>query len=446
MSDKALPASPEDERAVLGSVLINRDAIIPIAAWLKPAHFYVEQNAWIYEAMLTCYDAHTPPDIRTVADALRRKNRLDAIGGVEYLSDLSISVPTSAHVEYYARTIARLALDRNVIYASATICALGYDEHIEQDQKIAALYAALDGATERPAARDALLPIADVVGQRYADVSEAIERGDRVQIGVPSGLRDLDDLTGGLQKSDLIVLAARPSVGKSSLALCIAANVAAAGYRVDLFSLEMSRKQLLDRMIAIRTGLNLLSVRQWRMSEKELAVYMAALGWAAGLPIFLDDQPGVTVQDIRARVLRRAAIDGLPSLVLIDYLQLMSAGRRVENRVQEVSEMSRGLKNLARELDCPVIALSQLSRAVESRQSKVPMLSDLRESGAIEQDSDIVMFIYREELYEPDTDKKGIAELHIAKHRNGPIGVIPMRFDASTTRFSDLTYRTAEGY
>lgn len=444
MSDPQLPYSIDDERAVLGAVLLNRDAIIPIAAWLKPAHFYLEKHAWIYQAMLSCYDAQTPPDIRLVASALRDAGRLDAIGGIVQLSDLIDAVPVAYHVEHYARVVERMAVQRAIIVAGGQIAAMGY-RTTDADKLIAACYSTLDSAADRPALDTALVPLAEIVDQRYQDFAAA-QQQDTPLFGIPTGFRDLDEMTGGLQRSDLLLLAARPSVGKSSLALCFAYAIAGAGHRIDLFSLEMSREQVLDRLIAIHTGINVMYLRQLRMRDNQLGTYMDALAYAHTLPIAIDDQAGLTVPDIRARILRRAARVGAPDVVMIDYLQLMYGAKRTENRVQEVSEISRSLKGLAKELHVPVIALSQLSRAVEGRTSHVPMLSDLRESGSLEQDADIVMFIYREELYDRETDKKGVAELHIAKHRNGATGVIPLRFDAITTRFSDLTYRTPAGY
>jgi replicative DNA helicase len=445
MTEQSLPASMEAEQSTLGCVLLNREAIIPIASWLRPNQFFWERNRWIYEAMLACFDTGTPPDTRTIADQLTRANRFDAIGGYLYLNELSDAVPTSYHVESYARIVERAAIDRELISVGGRIAALGYDQGADADTKIAHAYRELDGATAQRGDGDFLTPIADLIEREYAAMEAADRDGTDIQNGIPTGFRDLDELLGGLHKQDLIILAARPSVGKSSLAQCIAHGVAGAGYRVDIFSLEMSAKQTLHRLIAIDSGVDTQHVQHYKFSQAQKSAYMVSLGRLDSLPIAIDDRPALTIADIRSRILRRGAQIGMPSLVVIDYLQLMSTPRQRENRTQDVSEISRGLKALAKELDCPIIALSQLSRAVEGRTSHVPMLSDLRESGAIEQDSDIVLFIYREELYDKDTDKKGIAELHIAKHRSGPIGVVLMRFDAPTTRFQALTYRTPSG-
>lgn len=445
MTERSLPADLDAERATLGSIILNRDAITPVAPWLKPEAFYLEKHNWIYAAALTLYDRGVPPDLRLLSAELARRDRLDAIGGIVYLSDLVDAVPTSYHVEYYARLVANAAMNRDLIVVGGEIAGIGYDEQ-DADAAYAAAQAKLDALADRPSADHDLIPIAAIVEQQFELVQRAQETGESIAPGIPTGFRDLDELLAGLHRGDLIVLAARPSVGKSALAASIAYHVGAADGRVSIFSLEMGRDQYTQRLAAIDSGINLHSLRHGHMRESELGVYMETLGRLHAMPIAISDAAGATVRDIRARTLRRAAKDGPPDLLIIDYLQLMSSPRRDGNRVQEVSDISRGLKNLARELDVPILALSQLSRAVEGRTNHVPLLSDLRESGAIEQDSDVVMFIYREELYDRDTDKKGIAEIHVAKHRQGPIGVVPLRFDANTTRFQDLTYRTAEGY
>jgi replicative DNA helicase len=444
------PSDIDAEKAVLGSVLVNRDAMVVVAPLLQPGHFYLERHAQIYAAMLACYNRRIPPDTRMVADELRAAGHLDGVGGTIGLMELSDGIPTSYHAEYYAAIVSRLALFRAGIHAGGRIAAMGH-EATDAEQFIADAYSVLDAATARPA-DDQGAAIGQIIEERYMAIQDALASGEAIQLGQSTGLRDLDEqLAGGLHKSDLFVLAARPGVGKSSLALTIALHVAGSAVelsdrRVEIFSLEMSRQQNLDRLIAMHTGLDLVSVRTLALNEERLAVYMAAMGALAALPIHIEDAPALTLHDMRARVLRRAASLGHPALVIVDYLGLMSVPK-AKDRYHEVSEIARGLKNLAKELDVPILALSQLSRAVEGRQSHVPMLSDLRESGEIEQAADVVCFIYREEMYDRDTaDKKGIADLHIAKHRHGPIGVVPCRFDANTTRFQDLSYKTMEGY
>ncbi len=443
--DKALPSDVNAERATLGSILLDRDAIIPIAPWLFPEYFYLEKHAWVYEAMVACYNRRVPPDIVNVSDELRRRERLEDAGGLAYLIDLSNSVPTAVHVEYYGRIVERTALLRRLIGAGGKIAAIGYDESDDLDAALDKAEAELFAVSQRRA-NEGFVHIGQVVDTFYDQITQMQERGGEV-VGIKTGFNDFDKLTGGLQRSDLLVLAARPATGKTSLALNIAYNVAREGSCVAIFSLEMSRDQLMQRMLATETGVDMQKIRTGQIRDSDLHLLTEALGKLSTLYIYIDDSPGASIMDVRSKCRRLQAEVGV-DLVIIDYLQLMQgSSRRDGNRVQEISEISRGLKALAREINVPVIALSQLSRAVESRTSHVPMLSDLRESGSIEQDSDIVMFIYREELYDPETDKKGIAELHLAKHRNGPTGVIPLRFFKSTTRFANLeTYRQPEGY
>jgi replicative DNA helicase len=443
MTHPELPQNIEAEKATLGSILLNREAIVAVAPWLLAEYFYMDRHAQIYEAMLACYNARIPPDTRTVSEELRRRDRLDSIGGVPYLSDLVDTVPTSYHVEYYARIVERTALLRKLISAGGKIAALGYDEREELENTLDQAEQTLFEVSQRRSNQD-FIHIGQVIDSYYEQINYLQEHRGEV-VGVPSGFRDLDELTGGLQQSDLIILAARPSVGKTSFVLSLAYNVATRHQRnVGVFSLEMSRDQLVQRLLSMDTRIDTHRLRTGHLNETDLQNVMESMGRLAAVPIYIEDTPGLSIMEVRSKARRLQSQAGV-DLIIIDYLQLM-AGKRSDNRVQEVSEISRGLKALARELNVPVIALSQLSRAVEGRTSHIPMLSDLRESGSIEQDADIVMFIYREELYDATTEKKGIAELHIAKHRNGPIGVVPMRFDAATTRFDDLTYRTPEGY
>lgn len=442
--EKTLPANIEAERATLGSILLNRDAIIAVAAWLKSDDFYQEQHAWIYEAMLACYNARIPPDTRTVSDELRRRNQLDNIGGVSYLAVLVDDVPTSYHIEYYAQIVQRTALLRRLIDTGGKIASLGYNEQKDIAETLDKAEGLLFDISQRRSTQD-FVHIGNIIDSYYDQINYLQEHRGEV-VGVPTGFRDLDEVTGGLQRSDLIILAARPGVGKTSFVMSLAYNVAMVYQStVGVFSLEMSRDQLVQRMLAMETQIDTHKLRTGQIRENELQSVMDSMGRLASAPIYIEDTPGLSIMDVRSKARRlqsRAGVD----LIIIDYLQLMQGRGRSENRVQEVSEISRGLKALAREINVPVIALSQLSRAVEGRTSHVPMLSDLRESGSIEQDADIVMFIYREELYDKETDKKGIAELHISKHRNGPTAVIPMHFNSATTRFSDLTYRTPDGY
>lgn len=778
--EKSLPADINAERAVLGSVMLERDAIIAIAPWLPSEYFYLEKHAWIYEAMLSCYNRRIPPDLSTIADELRRRDRLGPIGGIAYLGELAAEVPTAVHVEYYARIVERTAILRRLIEVGGKIAGLGYQEDEELEATLDRAEAELFTVSQRRANQE-FVHIGKVVDAYFEQINYLNEHRGEV-VGVPTGYRDLDELTGGLQPSDLIILAARPSVGKcvaawtliddpvtgerltiaeaiqrrlgtiygvgndgqvrlaaisdwidsgiqpcyrvrtrtgrmidvtghhpfltargwqplhdlavgdkiavprvvptfgsdeswsleqvrllayvvaeggltstspaftrrkkefppcvwrwsrrylaeflrtlmscdgsidhvggkprlaftvaapalaadvqhaftrfgfvttyyqtkqgawrvemtdpasvlryqqeiglqqtiingypphkdlvlvcdpvqqqnvsftewarrsgettkhgkyagynahlnrsiphtdvlddpcqrvlarsdiywdeiisiafigehqvydltvpdganfiaqdifvhnTSLALSIAYNVAMkAQGTVGIFSLEMSREQLVQRLLAMHTGIDTQRLRTGNIHDRDLQVVMEAMGVLSALAVYIEDTPGLSIMEVRSRARRLQSEVGI-DLLVIDYLQLMQ-GRRTDNRVQEVSEISRGLKALARELNVPVMALSQLSRAVEGRTSHVPMLSDLRESGSIEQDADIVMFIYREELYDKETDKKGIAEIHLAKHRNGPLGVVPLRFENNTTQFQNLErYRVPEGY
>ena len=444
--EKQLPSNLEAERATLGSILMDRDAIIAVAAWLAPEHFYLEKHRWVYEAMMTCYARRVPPDLQTVADDLRRVERLAEVGDLAFLVELSNSVPTAYHIEYYARIVERTAVLRRLIQAGGKIAALGYDEIDDVEQTLDQAEQELFSVSQRRGMQG-FMPLAQIIDQYYEYLNEVQERGPEMS-GLPTHFIDLDRLTGGLHKSDLLILAARPGVGKSSMALSIAYNMAILNSApVGIFSLEMAREQLLQRLLATFTGIDSQRLRTGKVSNQELQTIMDAMGQFSAAPIYIDDTPGITINEVRSKARRLQAEYGL-EILIIDYLQLMTgSARRNDNRVQEVSEISRSLKGLARELNIPVLALSQLSRAVEGRTSHVPMLSDLRESGSIEQDADLVMFIYREEMYDKDTDKKGIAEIHIAKHRNGPLGMVNLFFDQRTTRFRDLApYQSPQGY
>jgi replicative DNA helicase len=445
--ERPLPVDIGAEQACLGALLMDRDAIVAVAPWLRAEHFYLEKHAWVYEATLSCLERRVPPDLRTVADALRRYDRLDAIGGLSFLVELVQATPTAVHVAHYARVIARTAMLRRLIAAGGTIAALGYQEDQDDHTLIAAVQQALQAALDRPGL-SAVTPASAAVEALFAQL--ALGAGG----GLPTGLADLDAKTDGLHRGDLVLLAARPGMGKTSLALQLLLNMSERGLSVLCFSLEMGEQQLLQRMLASRTDIDLMAIRKRALTETQLVTLTEELGRLASLPFYVDQTGGLTLEELRgkAQALQTAlAVEGRRlDLVIVDYLQLMQppdAGRRGGNRTEDVSAISRGLKALARELDVPILALAQLNRAVESRASRVPMLADLRDSGSLEQDADIVVFVYREEVYDPETDKQGIAELHIAKHRNGPLGVVPLRYEASTQRWRDLArFREVVGY
>ncbi len=440
--EKPIPHNAEAEDAVIGALLIDRDTIIKIAPLLRPADFFGEERAAIFEAFIDLYEQRTPGDLVTLRDELRRRGRLGEGEGqvkASYLLNLMRSTSSPIHVEHYAKIVLRYAVMRRLIGAGAQVTALGFDEKLETQEMVDQAQQLIYDVVQQGTKRDAVK-----VGSILEDYFDRLSflhdhRGELV--GVPSGFTDLDKLTGGFQQSDLIILAARPSVGKTSLALGFAYNMAMKYKRpVGVFSLEMSREQLVQRMLSMETGVDSHRLRTGFIDPDEWDRISRAFGRLATAPLYIDDSAGITIQELRSKARRLHAEYGIEALI-IDYLQLMT-GSKVENRVQEVSEISRNLKGLARELNIPVICLSQLSRAVESRTNHIPQLSDLRESGAIEQDADIVMFIYREELYNPETEKKNIAEIHVAKHRNGPVDTIPLFFHHKTTRFADVeTYR-----
>jgi replicative DNA helicase len=435
--DRPVPYNLEAEEAVLGSLLLDRDAIIKIASFLKPTDFYRDANGWIYDTILDLYHRREPADTILLAGELDRQGKLEQVGGYAYLFHLINVTPTAVHVEYYAHEVEKASVRRRLITAGGQIAALGYQEAEDLPPVLDKAEQLLFGVTQRTSSQD-FTSLRDIL-ESYFDRMELVHEHKGTIVGVPTGFHDLDELTGGLQKSDLIIVAARPAAGKTSFGLSIAHNAASAGKHVGVFSLEMSAEQIVQRLLSIESSVDMQRLRLGYLNDTEWQRLNDAFGRLAEASIYIDDSAALSVMEVRSRARRLQAEVGV-DLLMIDYLQLMQ-GRRAggsDNRVQEVSEITRGLKQLARELDCPVIALSQLSRAVESRQSHVPMLSDLRESGSIEQDADIVMFIYREELYNPETERKGIAEIHVAKHRNGPTGVVPLRFFPETTRFSDL--------
>ncbi len=433
--EKLPPHNMEAEQSVLGSLLIDRDAVIRIASFLKPSDFYSAGNGLIYEAILDLYNRRIPPDFVTIVDELTRRERLQDVGGITYLTELINAVPTAVHIEFYGHIVERTATLRRLIDAGATIVSIGYDDSIEVEDALDRSERAIFDVSQRRTVRD-FVGIGEVL-ETYFDKLDTIQQNRGEVVGVPTGFADLDKLTGGLQRSDLIILAARPSVGKTSLQLGMAHNAAVrAGKTVGIFSLEMSAEQLVQRLLSMETGVDSHRLRMGYIDDSEWDQISRAFGRLAEANVFIDDTPGISIMELRSKARRLLAERGL-DMIIVDYLQLLS-GRRTENRVQEISEISRSLKGLARELNIPVLALSQLSRAVESRTDHRPMLSDLRESGSIEQDADIVMFIYREEIYDRETEKKGIAEVIVAKHRNGPTDTVNLRFFERTARFADL--------
>ena len=437
--EKLLPQNIEAECGVLGSIIIDPEAIVQVAEFLFPDDFYRDAHRTIYEVIIQLYEQRQPADFITICDELERRNKLEDVGGASYITSLINLVPTSGNVEYYGRIVERNAILRRLIEAAGQIAAIAYQEE-DADVALDKAEQLIFNISQRHARSDFTL-LRDILSAYMNKLDQLHERRGTI-VGVPTGFTDLDHLTGGLQKSDLIILAARPAIGKTSLALTMAHNTAIKHQRsVAIFSLEMSKEQLVQRLLSMDAAIDQQRLRTGWIEDDEWERIVYAMGTLSEANIWIDDTAGISTVEMRSKA-RRLHAERNIDLIIVDYLQLMQSmsgsGKRNENRVQEISEISRNLKSLARELNVPVLALAQLSRAVESRQSKVPQLSDLRESGSIEQDSDIVMFIYRDDVYNPETERKNIADIIVAKHRNGPVGTISLYFQASQTRFHDL--------
>lgn len=429
------PHNTEAEESVLASLLIDPEAIETVASFLHPTDFYHPQNREIYAAMLRLFDRRQPTDFVMVCDELERVTQFDAVGGMGYLSRLLTVVPTPIHVEHYARVVERTALMRQLIGAAGRIAAIGYEDTTEVREALDRAEQELFRVTERRVARG-FEHIREVL-EHYLEEIQMPGAAAPARPGVATGFIDLDRLLGGLQHSDLLILAARPTIGKTALALNIARNAAVRfNLAAAVFSVEMSRSQVAQRFLSAESGVDSARIREGRLNETEIRSLGQALDVLSAAPIYIDDTPSLSVLELRGKA-RRLHHENPLHLVIVDYLQLVR-GRATENRVQEISEVSRSLKALARELDVPVLAVSQLSRAVEGRASHIPILSDLRDSGSIEQDSDVVMFIYREDIYDRESERKGIVDLYVAKHRNGPTGRISLAFDERSTRFRDM--------
>jgi replicative DNA helicase len=433
--DKLAPQAVDAEQSVLGAILIDADAILKVADFLHPSDFYRQQHADIYEAMLALHGQREPLDLVTVGDELARRERLDAIGGPAYLAGLMNSVPTAVHVEHYGRIVERKSVLRNLIAAAGRIAAVGYEEANDTEVAIDRAESILFEISQRRT-QGGFESLATLLGQAYDRLEYLHEHRGQI-LGIPSGLSQLDTLLGGFQPSDLIILAARPSVGKTSMALNIAQHATVReNKKVAVFSLEMSKEQLSLRLLSAETGINPRPLQTGFMEETDWSKIATVMNDMATAPMWIDDSPALSVMELRTKARRLEAEQHGLDLIIVDYLQLMQASvqSREPNRVQEVSEISRGLKQLARELKVPVIALSQLSRGVEQRGSAEPRLSDLRESGSIEQDADVVIFLYRDGEQNAESEVE-LVKAKIAKHRNGPIGEVPLQFRKSTTRF-----------
>jgi replicative DNA helicase len=442
MADKSYvpPHSLEAERSTLGSLLVDKDAVIKISDFLKAEDFYHDAHKMIYRAMMDLYDKRSPIDLVTLTNILEERKELKIIGGASYLASLANEVPTATHIFQYGSIVKQKSILRQLILAGDTIKGLGYKEDANVDELIDMAEKTLFGVSQTYIS-DRFIHIKEVLNQTYEKISDLHDPDAKEKYrGIPTGFKALDNILSGLQPADLVILAARPSMGKTALALNIGENIAKKGKSVGLISLEMSKEQLVERMFC-----SLLSVDSWKMrtgklSDDDFSKIGGVMDELNNMKIYIDDSVGNSISELKAKARRLKMEHGLDVLV-IDYLQLMSVGSYSSyqsNRVQEISEISRALKALARDLNIPILALSQLSRAVELRPSRIPQLSDLRESGAIEQDADVVLMLYREDYYEEDTDRKGITDVFIRKHRNGPVGHIELAFKKEQMKFLDI--------
>ncbi len=438
------PQNTDAEASLLGSILIDSDAIVKIADNVSAEDFYDPKHQRIYESVIKLYEKHSPIDVLTLSDQLKADGLLEFIGGSAYLTELTNYVPTASHVDQYAGIVAQKAMRRRLIKASQEIANLGYDEKQSLQALIETAETKVFEVSQRHVRQD-VISLESVLSESFERLDELHKDRGKVR-GIPTGYRDLDNVLAGFQRSDLIILAARPSMGKTALALNIAYNISLKSEEpVLLFSLEMSKEQLVDRLLAIESGVDAWALRTGSLTDSDFEKIGQAMGSLSEAPIYIDDTPSITVSELRTKA-RREAHQRQLGLIIVDYLQLMSGGSRYggeANRVQEISEISRGLKGIARELNIPVLALSQLSRSVESRSPQIPQLADLRESGSIEQDADVVAFIYREEYYNSDTERKNVADIFIKKHRNGPTGAIELYFDRDKQRFRSLDTKHA---
>ncbi len=449
---KVPPQSLEAEQSLLGSLLLDKDAILKVSDRITTEDFYADKHRIVFEAMLDLYRHHEPIDIVSLSNRLGEKDQIEHIGGRAYLIQLSNAVPTANNVTHYAGIVHKKATLRRLLSAAGDITSLGYNEAEEIDTVLDRAEQTLFNVSQK-FLKTSFTAIQDILDSAFERIDELHREKGKLR-GVPSGYKDLDDKLGGLQKSDLIILAARPSCGKTALALDIARNVAVKTKQgVGIFSLEMSKEQLVDRLLCAEANVNLWNMRTGHLSDSGNNDDFSRIGHALGVlseaPVYIDDSATATIMDIRTKA-RRLQMEKSLGLLIVDYLQLMDSRHNgSENRVQEISEITRGLKSIARELNIPVLALSQLSRQVEMQKPAIPKLAHLRDSGSIEQDADIVMFIYRKAAdrnYRPEDlspEERHTAEIHIAKHRNGPTGMVSLFFDDTRASFKNLA-RTSQ--
>ena len=443
------PHSLDAERSTIGSLLIDKEAISNVADFLRPEDFYHESHGSIYRAIYDLFDRRTPIDLLTTTNLLDDRKQLEQIGGATYLATLANEVPTATHVFQYAMIVKNKATLRKLIGAGNLITGLGFNQTEQLENLLEEAEKSLFNVSQT-FLKDRFVHIKDILNQTYDKITELHDPATKDKYrGIPTGFHDLDNLLSGLQPSDLVVLAARPSMGKTALALNIAQNIAKKGHTCGIISLEMSKEQLVERMFCALLSVDSWKLRTGKLTEADFMRIGGVMDELYAMKIYIDDSVGNSISELRAKARRLQLEHGLDFLI-VDYLQLMSAGKNgsnMTNRVQEISEISRSLKGLARELHIPILALSQLSRAVELRPSKIPQLSDLRESGAIEQDADVVMMIYREDYYEEDSQRPGVTDIFIRKHRNGPTGHIELTFKKEQMKFLGIEKgRKAQDY
>jgi replicative DNA helicase len=440
-SPNIVPHSREAEEAVLGAVMINPESYYDVAQFLRADDFYIHRHRWIWDVFVRLNERRMPIDFLTVSEDLDQNEQLAEAGGPAYLTSLINNVPTSLHAEAYGRIVEETSIRRRLITAANEIAKLAYHEEMEVDTAMDEAEKAIFGVSERRL-NTSLQPIQHVLSEYYDRIDRLANQDEEI-LGVPTGFIDLDRILGGLQPSDLLIIAARPGQGKSSFIMSVAKNAAQRKKHVAIFSLEMSNEQLVQRLVAMETGIDSQRLRNGKLKDDEWPLFARALESLGDTRMYLDDTPAITPLQLRTKC-RRLHMEFNLDLIVIDYLQLMQSGMRGDNRVQEVSYISRQLKILAKELNVPVLTAAQLSRAVEQRADKRPVLSDLRESGSLEQDADIVMFIYRPDQYEQDSTRENVAEIVISKHRNGPVGSVEMIFRPTLAKFENAATQTVD--
>lgn len=433
------PQNTDAEASLLGSLLIDGDAMVKIADSIDGDDFFDPKHKYIYEAAKSLYESRSPIDVLTLSNQLKSNGMLDMIGGASYLTELTNFVPTAAHVEQYADIVAQKALRRRLIKTSQEMTELGYDESKSLKELVEEAESRLFQVSQQHV-KQSIVSLETILSDSF-DRLDDLHKDKAKLRGVPTGYKDLDAMLAGLQRSDLFILAARPSMGKTAFVMNLAHNISVQSKEaVLMFSLEMSKEQLVDRLLAMESGVDAWALRTGNLTDDDFEKIGNAMGTLSEAKMYIDDTPGITVSDMRTKARREAHQHGL-GLIIVDYLQLMSGGSKFggsDNRVQEISEISRGLKGIARELNVPLIALSQLSRSVENRSPQIPQLADLRESGSIEQDADVVAFLYREDYYNPESERKNIMDVLIKKHRNGPTGGVELFFDREKQRIRSL--------